>query len=97
MVAPFELNAIRRELNDLPLTAMEPPAIETRRENMENVYSQLVVEAKNSWKAWLGNYKSLISKFKWTTADLVDTSRVVASSMGLQELPGIPKKTLGKM
>ena len=47
--------------------------------------------------AWLGFYNGYYKKLNWNTGELITTAKVFARSLGLDDIPGIPKRTLAKM
>ena len=57
----------------------------------------LVDSAKQAWGAWLGFYNGAQKKMRWNPRQLVSVSGDFAASLGLQTLPGLPKRTLHKM
>lgn len=58
---------------------------------------ELQKSADQAWGAWLGFYNGYTRKLRWTSNDLVSTSKLFATSMGLQQIPALPKRTLAKM
>jgi ATP-dependent RNA helicase MSS116 len=102
MCAPFEERFLKKELSELPLTAVPPayqtidPAVTARLE--ATMRSASVLESADScWAAWLGFYNSNLRKLGWNTADLVSNSRSFAASMTLDDIPELEPKTIGKM
>ena len=53
--------------------------------------------AKMAWSAWLGYYNGMLRKIGMDKAQLVELSLLYANSIGLSQLPALPKKTIGKM
>lgn len=53
--------------------------------------------AQQAYGAWLGFYNGHLRRLKWTKADLVAKANGLFTSLGLQELPAMQAKTLGKM
>ena len=47
--------------------------------------------------SWLGFYNGYYKKLNWNTGELITTAKVFARSLGLDDIPGIPKRTLAKM
>jgi hypothetical protein len=61
---------------------------------MYNIFKD---SAGKAWCAWLGYYNSMMKKLGCTKEDLVELSRDYASSLGMNDIPAIPKRTLAKM
>lgn len=53
--------------------------------------------AKMAWSAWLGYYNGMLKKLGMTKTELVELSIFYAASIGLSQIPALPKKTIGKM
>ena len=86
---------------------------QTQSQNIQNEFSQkvsvlvnqirngqnqeLFQSAQQAWGAWLGFYNGYTKKFKWTPRELVATSATFSTSLGLIEMPSLPKRTLAKM
>ena len=50
-----------------------------------------------AWGAWLGFYNGWCKKLSISKEQLVLQSMEYAQSLGLDEIPALPKKTIGKM
>lgn len=50
------------------------------------------------YQAWMGYYKNHCKDLRWSTADLVQQANTFAmEGLGCAEIPGLQKKTIGKM
>lgn len=53
---------------------------------------------EKAYRAWLGYYKAHLKTLRWTPTTLVAQANLLArEGMGLDELPSLEKKTVGKM
>ena len=58
---------------------------------------ELKQSAEQAYVGALGNYNSQLKRLKWTKADMVANINKLFKAFGLDTLPEISPKTLGKM
>jgi ATP-dependent RNA helicase MSS116 len=104
---------LRAELNDMPLntttvtafgthvngTSVQPDDLagKVRRIIQGGPQGDMRESAQQAWAAWLGFYNGYQKKLRWVPKELVAVSKTFAHTLGLEELPGIQKRTLHKM
>lgn len=109
LVAPFEERSMRSELVEHVLLSypvemqLSGPATKMSLKT-EGVIERIGTEggamresAETAWAAWLGFYNSQTKKLGWSKQNLVDGALLFARSVGLNELPALPNRTLSKM
>jgi ATP-dependent RNA helicase MSS116 len=104
LLAPYELRHMKEELKDMPLELVEVPPISAdvqtvvkRGINAVPKTESLELSAQRAYSAWLGYYKGNLGKCGWKAPELVQSANLWAKSVGLKELPRIPKKTIERM
>lgn len=104
---------LRSELSDMPLNTTNAVAFGThvngtsaqpedlagkiRRIVQAGPQGDMRESAQQAWAAWLGFYNGYQKKMRWVPKELVAVSKSFAHTLGLEELPGLQKKTLHKM
>ncbi len=101
---PSEYRFMNNELSDMPLKVIPTEAIIAPIDEKPNSYNKMMaessildVEAAQSWQAWLGFYNGQTKKLGWSTQDLLQEAKSYANSMGLDDIPALPRRTLSKM
>ena len=104
VVHPNEYRFMNEELSDMPLKIIPTEAIIAPTDQKPDSYNRIMAkssilrdEAKQSWQAWLGFYNGQTKKLGWSTQDLLREAKSYAKSMGLDDIPALPKRTLSKM
>lgn len=104
---------LRAELSDMPLntttvaafgahvngTSVQPDNLagKIRHIVQSGPQGEMRESAQQAWAAWLGFYNGYQKKLRWIPKELVAVSKTFAHTLGLEELPGIQKRTLHKM
>ena len=101
---PSEYRFMNGVLSDMPLKIIPTEAIVAPINQKPDSYKQLMthssalsVEAIQSWQAWLGFYKGNVKSLGWSSHDLLQEAKSYAQSMGLDDIPALPRRTLAKM
>ena len=104
VVHPDEYRVMNKALSDMPLRVIPTESVIAPDDQKPESYkhmlagaSQLSTEAQQSWMAWLGFYNGQTKKLGWNTQDLLQEAKGYAKSMGMDDIPALPKRTLGKM
>lgn len=104
LLANYEKNHMtKRELKDMPLELIPVP-ITTKSSDAASQAIQNVGEnetlrnsAEQAYRAWLGYYNGHLKKINWDKKQLVQQANMWATDVGLKTLPGMQKRTIGKM
>ena len=91
-------------LDHPPLKLSGPPTTKLTKSMHNLILSMLqgkapeaIDKAESAWAAWLGFYNSMSKRLNWEKRELVDHSKLFASSIGLKDIPNLPSRTLNKM
>lgn len=98
LLCPFE-QFVLRELRDLPVEMVDPPAPDRRA--LDEVQAALRrVDSKTAeqcYQAWLGYYNGSLRKLGWSKEQLVQQANFFSAVIGLPQPPALLKKTVGMM
>ena len=102
LCSPDESKYLKKELNDMPLEFIDPSIFISNSDSSDNIkinqmQSTLTEDAEDAWGAWLGYYNSQLKRLNWSTEDLLNESKKYARSLGMKDIPTLPKRTLVKM
>jgi ATP-dependent RNA helicase MSS116, mitochondrial len=103
MLAPFETRLLK-DLKDLPITERQyssptlaaQSAVDQVMARVRN-NKDLLLRAQQAYQAWLGFYNSSLKVLRWDKATLVQYANQFAFICGLPEVPGLMKRTIGKV
>lgn len=74
-----------------------PHQLQYSKEDVEGAFYNLDNKAK-IYQAWMGYYKNHLKGLRWSTAELVQQANTFAvAGLGCAEVPGLQKRTIGKM
>lgn len=76
---------------------VEPPPQLVRSLAIVGASEAMRREAAQAYGAWLGFYNSNMRRLRWTAPRLVAEANALFLTMGLTEIPMMPRDTLGKM
>lgn len=105
LLAPFEAPVMLKALSDIPLIRVAPeifpltnfkPSCDAalRRVSRDEEFRK---NAEQAYGAWLGFYNSNLRKCGWDKPELVQQANAYSKYLGLEEVPYLEKKTVGKM
>lgn len=102
LCTPDEFNFMNKELGDMPLKIIPADTVvsASKHEGMLRIQKEQITlkeESIEAWQAWLGFYNGQTKRLGWSTEDLLQQSKNFAKSMGLNDIPALPKRTLAKM
>jgi len=111
VLAPFEAKFVHelknieisenKEASELINGEIDPQTSKSIEKAMMRIRSgdaTLTTSAEQAYAAFIGYYKGQMKRTTIRlTDDLVSTANTLAKVMGLKEIPGIPKRTIGKM
>ena len=103
LICDFEQRSMKKELYELPIEYIDKSVL-----NLTNTYERLCLPALNNnielkksaeqaYQAWLGYYNGKVRVCGWNKDQLVEQANIYSTTIGLREIPGLQKKTIGKM
>ncbi|KAF0694407.1 Aste57867_14704 [Aphanomyces stellatus] len=100
LLSPFE-GPFLKELKGVPIVTATPPAGPAPRVlpvlAQINSNGELHQAAEQAYQAWLGFYNSNLRRLHLDKSQLVDMAAEYSRIIGLNEVPALLKKTIGKM
>ena len=106
LLAPFEVNTMKKSLSDIPLHNVATESlgpIAEHRSSIEAFLPKAMADgefrkiAEQAYSAWLGFYNSNLRKCGWDKPKLVQEANLYSQYLGCTEVPTLEKKTVGKM
>lgn len=106
LLCDFEQRFMMKELNELPIeyvnkSVLDIPTISEHvclpALNKISGNFELKKSAEQAYQAWLGYYNGKLRVMGWNKVQLVEQANIYSTCIGLREIPGLQKKTIGKM
>jgi ATP-dependent RNA helicase MSS116 len=107
LLCDFEERSMMQELKDMPLKRIPSSSLNLLHPSIAGPVGQVLgrvdrtsdlkKSAKKAYQAWLGYYNGKLRACGWDKRKLVEEANAFSRIIGLSEIPGLQRKTIGMM